>query len=111
MVPAFVSKPEENQPVTRVFVIALALSLATPAFAVDSTGVKQCDHLLTRYEACSAELPKDKLHEAQTELLKGAMSIRAAATQPNLKEELERYCTERFEQMKREGTIKDCMAK
>ena len=48
---------------------------------------------------------------AQKELLEGAMGMRAAATDPKIRAELERFCTDRFEQMKKSSDIKDCMSK
>ncbi|WP_363347978.1 hypothetical protein [Methylocystis echinoides] len=84
---------------------------ATPAFAVDPTGIPQCDALLKRYEACSSLLSPKQVHAAQKELLDGAMGMRAAAGDPKLRPDLERYCTDRFEQMKKESDIKECMSK
>ncbi len=87
------------------------LLAASPAFAVDPTGVPQCDALLKRYEACSSLLTKDRVHAAQKELLEGAVSIRANAADPKLRPDLERFCVDTFERMKRESDIKDCMSK
>lgn len=87
------------------------LFAATPAVAMDPTGVPQCDALLKRYEACSGQLPPRQVHAAQKELLDGAVGIRAAATDPSKRADLERYCIDRFELMKRESDIKDCMSK
>lgn len=84
--------------------------LATPAFAVDPTGVPECDALLKRYEACSSQLPRRQVHAAQKELLDGAMNIRAAAVDPAKRADLVRYCVDRFELMKRDSDIKECMA-
>lgn len=91
-------------------VILLAL-FATPARAVDPTGVESCDAFLKRYETCSSELSPRQLHDAQKELLEGAMGMRAAATDPKIRAELSRFCAERFEQMKKSSDIKDCMSK
>lgn len=101
---------EEPAQVTYRFAFAFLVA-ATPAFAFDPTGVPQCDALLKRYEACSGQLPPRQVHAAQKELLDGAMGIRAAATDPSKRADLERYCADRFEQMKREGDIKECMSK
>lgn len=92
------------------FACILAL-VATPAFAVDPTGVPQCDALLKKYEACSSLLSPKQVHAAQKELLDGAMGMRAAATDPTKRADLERYCADTFERMKKESDIKDCMAK
>ncbi len=92
------------------FACLLAL-IATPAFAVDPTGVPQCDALLRKYEACSSLLSPKQVHAAQKELLDGAMGMRAAATDPAKRSDLERYCADTFERMKKESDIKDCMAK
>lgn len=92
--------------------LALFLMLvATPAAAVDPTGVETCDAFLKRYEACSSELSARQLHDAQKELLEGAMGMRAAATDPKIREELARFCADRFEQMKKSSDIRDCMSK
>lgn len=91
--------------------IACLLALATsPAFALEPTGVAPCDALLKRYEACSIKLQGKHVLAAQREILEGAASIRQAAVDPKLRPDLERYCTDRFEQMKKEGDIKECMA-
>ncbi len=94
-----------------VVAFGFALFAASPAFAVDPTGVPQCDALLKRYEECSSLLSKDRVHAAQRELLEGAVSIRANAGDPKLRPDLERYCVDTFERMKKESEIKDCMAK
>lgn len=92
--------------------LALFLMLiATPAFAVDPTGVESCDAFLKRYETCSSELAPRQLHNAQKELLEGAMGLRAAATDPKIRAELARFCVDRFEQMKKSSDIKECMSK
>ncbi|MGD9544847.1 MAG: hypothetical protein AB7F41_06650 [Methylocystis sp.] len=87
------------------------LFAATPAFAVDPTGVPQCDALLKRYEACSGQLSPRQVHAAQKELLDGAVGIRSAATDPSKRADLARYCADRFELMKKESDIKECMSK
>jgi len=94
-----------------VLAAAFAAFASTPASAVDPTGIPQCDDLLNRYESCASQLPADRVHKAQIELLEGSVSIRAAAGDPKLRGELESYCGARFDQMKREGDIKECMAK
>ncbi len=94
-----------------VVAFGFALFAASAAFAVDPTGVPQCDALLKRYEECSSLLSKDRVHAAQRELLEGVVSIRANAGDPKLRPDLERYCVDTFERMKKESEIKDCMAK
>lgn len=94
------------------FRFALVFALfATPAFAVDPTGIPQCDALLKRYEACSGQLSRKQVHAAQKELLDGAMAMRAAASDPAKRADLERYCDATFEQMKTASDIADCMSK
>jgi hypothetical protein len=88
-----------------------ALLLATPAFAVDPTGIPQCDALLKRYEECSVELPRAQVHAAQKELLEGAMSLRANAGNPELRPQLEKFCVATYEDMKARSDIKGCMSK
>lgn len=100
---------EEFAPLPHRLALIFAL-LATPAFAVDPTGVPECDALLKRYEACSSQLSRQQVHAAQKELLDGAVGIRAAASDPAKRADLARYCVDRFEQMKRESDIKECMA-
>lgn len=94
-----------------VVAIGFVLLVASPALAMDPTGVPQCDALLKRYEECSSLLPKERVHAAQKELLEGAVSIRANAADPRIRPDLERYCADTFERMKQESDIKDCMAK
>jgi hypothetical protein len=91
--------------------VLVLVFLSSPALAVDPTGIPQCDALLTKYEACSSELSKKQVHESQKELLEGAMGIRAGASDPKMRADLERYCADTFEQMKRASDIKDCMSK
>ncbi|WP_370464674.1 hypothetical protein [Methylosinus sp. RM1] len=91
--------------------LAAALFFATPAFAVDTTGIPICDTLLKRYEECSVELPRANIHAAQKELLEGAMSLRANASNPQLRPSLEKFCADTFEAMKTSSEIKACMSK
>ncbi|MBI3274628.1 MAG: hypothetical protein HYZ60_01435 [Methylocystis sp.] len=91
--------------------LLFAVSIATPAFAVDPTGIPECDALLTRYEACSVQLTPAKVHAAQRELLEGAMSLRANSGDPKLRPSLETFCADTFKRMKTESDIKQCMAK
>lgn len=92
-------------------IACLIALVATPALAVDPTGVPQCDALLKRYEACSGQLKPKQVHAAQKELLDAAMGIRAASTDPAKRPDLERYCVDRFEQMKKDSDIAECMSK
>jgi hypothetical protein len=94
-----------------VVVLGFVLLVSSPALAMDPTGVPQCDALLKRYEECSSLLPKERVHAAQKELLESAVSIRANAEDPKIRPDLERYCADTFERMKKESDIKDCMAK
>ncbi|PWB79445.1 MAG: hypothetical protein C3F11_20730 [Methylocystaceae bacterium] len=89
----------------------VALLFTTPAFAVDPTGIAECDALLKRYEECSGELPPAKVHAAQKELLEGAMSLRANADDPKLRPALERFCVDTLAAMKAQSDIKACMSK
>lgn len=89
----------------------VALLFVSPAFAVDPTGIPECDALLKRYEECTAELPPAKVHAAQKELLDGAMSLRANASDPKLRPTLERFCADTLEAMKAQSAIKACMSK
>ncbi|TRL30778.1 hypothetical protein FM996_15715 [Methylosinus sporium] len=91
--------------------LAAALFFATLAFAVDTTGIPICDTLLKRYEECSVELPRANIHAAQKELLEGAMSLRANASNPQLRPSLEKFCADTFEAMKTSSEIKACMSK
>ncbi|MBY6241154.1 hypothetical protein K3F48_08185 [Methylosinus sp. Sm6] len=93
------------------FVFASVLFLSTPAVAVDPTGIPECDALLKRYEECSPELPRAQAHAAQKELLEGAMSLRANASNPELRPALEKFCVATFEDMKTRSDIKSCMSK
>lgn len=89
----------------------LLVFAASPALAVDPTGIPQCDALLKRYEACSSLLSPKQVHAAQKELLDGAMGMRAVANDPTKRADLERYCSDTFEQMKKASDIKECMSK
>lgn len=91
--------------------VSLFVLAATPAFAVDPTGIPQCDALLKRYEACSGQLTPKQVHAAQKELLDGAMAMRAASSDPAKRADLERYCADTFAQMKKASDIKECMSK
>ena len=91
--------------------LVAALLFATPALAVDPTGIPICDALLARYEKCTIELPPANIHAAQKELLEGAMSLRANASNPELRPSLEKFCADTFEAMKASSEIKACMSK
>ncbi len=91
--------------------VLFSLAVASPALAVDPTGVPPCDILLKRYEACSVELPPAKVHAAQKELLEGAISLRASGSDPKLRPDIERFCIDTFEKMKTQSDIKECMSK
>lgn len=95
----------------KYFLACLVVLVVTPALAVDPTGIPQCDALLKRYEACSSLLPPKQVHAAQKELLDGAMGMRAVANDPAKRADLERYCADTFEQMKKASDIKECMSK
>ncbi|QGM44846.1 hypothetical protein [Methylocystis heyeri] len=92
------------------FALGFALLSVSPAFAVDPTGIPQCDALLKKYEACSSQLSPKQVHAAQKELLEGSAGIRANAGNAALRPDLERFCNDTFERMKKESDIKDCMA-
>jgi hypothetical protein len=96
--------------VRSVFAFGFAFLLASPAFAVDPTGIPQCDALLKKYESCSSQLSPKQVHAAQKEMLEGAAGIRANAGNEKLRPDLERFCADTFERMKKESDIKDCMA-
>lgn len=92
-------------------VFILGVTITTPALAVDPTGIAQCDIFLKRYEHCSSQLNAKQIHAAQKELLESAMSMRAAANNPAVRADLERFCQDRFEQMKKNSDIAECLAK
>jgi hypothetical protein len=93
------------------FVLTFALSVATSAFAADSTGIPECDSLLKRYEECSVELPPTKRRAAQKEVLDASVSLRSQANDTKKRADLERYCTNTFTEMKTKSNIKECMSK
>jgi hypothetical protein len=95
----------------KIRLACLFVFVATPAFAVDPTGIPECDTLLHRYEACSGQLTKKQVHAAQKELLDAAMGMRAASNDPAKRADLVRYCNDTFEQMKKTSDIKECMSR
>ncbi|BBU62574.1 hypothetical protein MSC49_25090 [Methylosinus sp. C49] len=95
----------------RLISLAAAVLFVTPALAIDPTGIPVCDTFLKRYEECSVELPRANIHAAQKELLEGAMSLRANASNPELRPTLEKFCADTFEAMKTSSDIKTCMSK
>jgi hypothetical protein len=97
--------------VKRLISLAVAVLFVTPALAIDPTGIPVCDTFLKRYEECSVELPRANVHAAQKELLEGAMSLRANASNPELRPTLEKFCADTFEAMKASSDIKACMSK
>jgi hypothetical protein len=104
------STDKERAPVKLAFALGFVFLAVSPALAVDPTGVPQCDSLLKKYESCSSLLPPDRVHAAQKELLEGAVGIRANAGNPQLRPDLERFCSDTFERMKKESDIKECMS-
>lgn len=103
------TKPIKGPPV-KFRLSCLLLFVATPAFAVDPTNIPKCDVFLHKYEACSGKLKPKQVHAAQKELLDAAMGMRAAASDPAKRADLERYCDDTFERMKKESDIRDCMS-
>ncbi|WP_400767913.1 hypothetical protein [Methylosinus sporium] len=95
----------------RLISLAAAAFFVTPALAIDPTGIPVCDVFLKRYEECTVELPRANIHAAQKELLEGAMSLRANASNPELRPTLEKFCADTFEAMKTSSDIKACMSK
>jgi hypothetical protein len=103
------TKPIKGSPVKRPLA-CLFLLVATPAFAVDPTGIPKCDAFLHKYEACSGKLKPKQVHAAQKELLDAAMGMRAASSDPAKRADLERYCDDTFDRMKKESDIRECMS-
>jgi hypothetical protein len=101
----------ENSAVKLPIALFVTLASATPAFAVDPTGIPICDNLLERYEKCTIELPPARVHAAQKELLEGAMSLRANASNPELRPTLEKFCADTFDAMKSGSDLEACMSK
>ena len=93
-----------------VVVLGFALFAASPALAMDPTGVPQCDALLKRYEECSSPLPKDRVHAAQRDCWRAPSAF--APTPPTRSSARPRALLHgHLRAHEEESDIKDCMAK
>ena len=79
---------------------------------MDPTGIPQCDTLLKRYEACSvATVAQAGSRRAEGTARRRDGHARRGERSDELRPDLERYCADTFEQMKKESDIKECMSK
>jgi len=92
-------------------ILLFSLSLSGKAFAVDPTGIPECDEFLTRYESCGLEVltggPKLSFEKAIQE---SAMSFRAAAGNEEQRKAITQVCADTHKALKENETpFKTCM--
>ncbi len=85
--------------------------LALPAYAVDPTGIPECDDFLSKYESCGLEILSggEKLSFEKT-ILESSMSARASADNPATRAAILQLCIESYKSLKINDTpFKACM--
>ncbi|MDE2579644.1 MAG: hypothetical protein KGL46_12605 [Hyphomicrobiales bacterium] len=89
-----------------IFAVAL---MAWPAMAMDPTGISECDKLINAYEACSARLPRERVHAAQIEIVESQQNFSAGARDAHLRPLMAQFCKTRLNDMKIKGDLTACM--
>jgi len=94
-----------------LFVLLILPMLTLPAYAVDPTGIPECDSFLTKYESCGLEvLTGGEKRQFETAILESAMSFRASASNEDQRAALVQLCKETFKSlMTNETPFKQCM--
>jgi hypothetical protein len=89
----------------------ISVSMSGSAYAVDPTGIPECDDFLTKYETCGLEVlsggPKLNFEKA---ILESGMSFRASASNEQQRAAIVQVCTDTLKALKTNETpFKDCM--
>jgi hypothetical protein len=95
-----------------ILVLLPALTgLPLPAFAVDPTGIPECDAFLNRYEACGLQILTggEKLGFEKT-IMESSMSARASVDNPEMRASIVKLCIDSYAALKVNDTpLKACM--
>jgi len=91
----------------------ILFALTVPAFAVDPTGIPECDDFLGKYESCGLEvLTGGEKRQFETAILESAMSFRASASNDQQRAALVQLCKDTLQSLKTNETpFKLCMNK
>lgn len=95
------------------FLAALPIlsALSLPAYAVDPTGIPECDVMLNKYESCGLNiLVGGEKRQFENAILESAMSFRASASNDQQRAALVQLCTDTMRSLKTTETkFKVCM--
>jgi len=91
--------------------VLFSLAASGQAFAVDPTGIPECDNFLSQYETCGLEVltggPKLSFEKAIQE---SAMSFRASASNEEQRKAITQVCIDTHKALKENETpFKTCM--
>ncbi len=92
-------------------VAPLLSALTLPAYAVDPTGIPECDTMLNKYESCGLNiLVGGEKRQFENAILESAMSFRASASNEQQRAALVQLCTDTMQSLKTTETkFKACM--
>ncbi len=101
------------RPLRFLTVLPILSALTAPAFAVDPTGIPECDEFLGKYESCGLEiLTGGEKRQFETAILESAMSFRASASNEQQRGALVQLCKDSLQSLKvNETPFKLCMSK
>ncbi len=94
-------------------VLLISPALTLEAYAVDPTGIPECDTMLNKYESCGLEiLAGGAKLKFETAILESAMSFRASATNEQQRAALVQLCSDSMKSLQTNETpFKACMNK
>jgi hypothetical protein len=94
-------------------VLPIISALTAPAFAVQPTGIPECDDFLGKYESCGLEiLTGGEKRQFETAILESAMSFRVSSTDEKQRAALVQLCKDTLQSLKTNETpFKACMTK
>ncbi len=96
-----------------LFTLLILPVLVIPAYAVDTTGIPECDGFLNKYESCGLEiLTGGEKRQFEMAILESAMSFRASSSDEQQRAALVQLCKDTLKSlMTNETPFKPCMNK